>query len=416
MLRKFLKSLGAQPEQSAVRSASYLESVLRRAADQPNWNFQAPNADPWVLLGEQVLRCELDDGLPPVLVEGNSREQYLRTYVTLLLDNDRLAPHLQLTGANVQKPRQLLASFFNGSATLQRDAQNVLKFIEEKYTTGRFGQARLLLQLFDTDEATRRSNERNLFYEEMILAFMSRREVPVDEAQRADFRRACMDGAASVDIGMQQIVRWLAAHANIRLNVLGIKPDERVMWSHVLAKAPHDLAFAFGSVVPVHKWRLATDFGSSALSAVEDHIDGLLLREYATRLTRVAYFITLAPGETGFENLLLRYIEWVGENFECVPTRILPELHKRTTIEEVGLSECLEDQFRTHLHTSRFGTGGFSPEAIREAFSVLQRKLAELDINTIPEGDYDLTGMVMDELVAFAHSDLSQSFRVHRLS
>jgi hypothetical protein len=415
MLRRFLKSLGGPAENAPTRQHTYLEGVFQRATESGRLASLAPN-EPIVALGQLILTQETDDGLEPIELVGMQHEQFLRTYATLLLDNDKLPAQLQLTMANLAKPRSLLRSFFTNSPNIQRDAQSVLKFIEEKYSTGRFGQARLLLQLFDTDEATRRANERNLFYEEMILAFMSKRETQLDEFRKMDYQRVIANAMLSDEEGLAQIVRWLAANAGIRLNVFGQRPEDFQIWDEALATISEAARSPFLLFVPNEKWRLSSEFGMPILLAIQQHLDRRILRDYTLGLTKVAYFITLAPGETGFENLLLRYIDWVTEKFDTVATRILPQLHRSSTLEEVGLGDCLERAYQTHFAHSKFGTGVFSPEAVREAVLAVRGNFAHLDLNTIPEGDYDLTGMILDQLVGLELPEFAHSLRVHRLT
>ncbi len=417
MLRRLLRSFGGQDEVPG-RRPTYAETLLEPARDVVADALRAGTAtDPLVTLGKALVDGEVSKGLSPPPTSGMAREQFLRTYATLLLDNDKSVPGLQIGGDDLVRPRNLLLSFFTGAGTIQREAQTVLRFIEQRFTEGRFGQARLLLQLFDTDAATRRNNERNLFYEEQILCFMSKREADVEEPKDMSFDRAVAESLSAPGEGLVAIAHWLEQHAGVRLNVLGRPPSDVTMWEETLAEADHDARAVMLDLVPGWRWRSVVEHLDRSLAdVVFEQVTERGLRAYVSSLTRAVYFVTLAPGSTGFESLLMRYLEWIGANFDTVPTRLLPEIHRDSTIGESGVGEALAAAYDGHLGESRFGSGAFSREAVAEALTTLHERLRHLDLAAIPEGEYDLGGMVFDELVGLEYEDISHAFRVHRLT
>lgn len=106
-----------------------------------------------------------------------------RAYFSLLTENDKLPPGEQLTAQELVLPRALLLDFFLGRSNIQQRAQEVLALIERKFSERAFQQATILLQLFETDQATRIQNERKLFYEDMIQRLGVRRRQPLSEEE-----------------------------------------------------------------------------------------------------------------------------------------------------------------------------------------------------------------------------------------
>ena len=91
-----------------------------------------------------------------------------RAYLSILIENEHLATPTQLVEEELQVLRELLFSYFKGAEDMNEKGAQVLNLIERKFASGNFSQARILLQIFETNNETRQNNERNLYYEEMI--------------------------------------------------------------------------------------------------------------------------------------------------------------------------------------------------------------------------------------------------------
>lgn len=400
MLRRLFRKRNDRPAEGATGGSTYAEGLLLRAAPDVKARFEAgESADPLAVLGEVIMGLEQSDGLsgPP---DGDmAAEQFVRTYTTLLLDNDRQPPSLQMTSADIALPRALLKSFFTSSPTMQADASNVLRFIEQRFAAGRFGQSRLLLQLFDTDPMTRRNNERNLFYEEMILRFMSSRKtpgrVPVDD-----------DDGALADV---------LARNDVRLNTFGTPPESAATWIDALANSNESSRLAAINLVPGPRWRQHWKEGSP-VQALARQLDQRGARTFVANLTRAVYFITLAPGATGFEPLLPRYIQWVAAHSDMIPTRILPQLHRASTLDERSLEDALNDVLDEFFQSSDLDAVSFDEANVASAFEALEARLADVDISDVVEGEYDLGGMLLEQLFEFETGDPAITFRLNRLA
>ena len=113
--------------------------------------------------------------------------------------------------------------------------------------------------------------------------------------------------------------------------------------------------------------------------------------------------------------VLFRYITWLDEHFDCSAIRVLPDLHRQTTIEEVGLPDALDAIHASYLRSSNFGSGVFSEEAIRDALAEVQRSLQSRRSARCRKATTTLAASVMGVLVGPLARGYHQG-PVHRLT
>ena len=418
MLRRFLRSIGKGGATDEGDSVTYAEELLATARELVGDGKHADSDEPLPRILDAVLAIEAQEGMPDhkdVAVE--RRRQFTRSYLQLLLDNDALAPHLQLDAGELKKPRGLLQGFFLGTTDVQREAQTVLRFIERKFSEGYFAQAALLLQLFDTEPSTRRNNERNLFYERMILRFMSKREraVPANVLQAIEKTQKAFESGDP-----ESLARYLKAldDADIRFHIRTRRPNDEGAWREALdfAEGSSALDNAVRIVTPP-RWRELMAFDGSLEDAFAAHWKETSIRAHVTRLIEAIYFIVLATGRTGFEPLILRFLDWLDETFDCTSTRLLPDIHRKSTLQNYGINESIDVAYQTHLsEPSSEHLGHFEKEAITKAIQAVNADLITLNASETPAGDYDYAGLVLDQLLGVGFERLSDRLRIHRLT
>lgn len=167
------------------REPTYLEQKLSALLTQVE-SFCKDNdvEDPLAVLVAHILAEDSDEcGGPQDVLDAEPLLKAGRAYFSLLTENDKLPPGEQLTAQEVVLPRALLLDFFLGRSHIQQRAQEVLALIERKFSERAFQQATILLQLFETDQATRIQNERKLFYEDMIQRLGVRRRQPLSDEE-----------------------------------------------------------------------------------------------------------------------------------------------------------------------------------------------------------------------------------------
>jgi hypothetical protein len=263
-----------------------------------------------------------------------------------------------------------------------------------------FGQARLLLQLFETDQQTRRNNERNLFFEEMVLRLLSSRTGPAHLPAESEKR------------GFGEVL----SQNGILLNTLG-QDEERVSsWRSLLPdELDETMADAVMRIVPGPRWRDHWRKGEPLeLLRRQFAIDAA--KRFVRNLTLRVYFITLYPGATGFEYLVVNYLEWMDERFDMVATRILPRLHRESTLGEHSIEESLSLLVEEIFENTSLEMRRPSTEQVATAFGAFEAGLDEIDLAEVPDGEYDLGGLVAFDLFEFPAGSLETRFRLSRLA
>ncbi|MFB6373044.1 MAG: hypothetical protein ABEN55_08005, partial [Bradymonadaceae bacterium] len=159
-----------------------------------------------------------------------------RVFLGMLVENDCLPVELQMAPEEIDRARKLLAGYFLGDDGLERRARQMLRLVEEKFDDGMFSQARILLQLFDADESTRIENDRNLFYEEMILRFGIQRRHPVGSGihEQLEQRVETVDEGAN---DLDELFDWLAETIYVSFDVYGRDSEEVAHWRELAEKS-----------------------------------------------------------------------------------------------------------------------------------------------------------------------------------
>lgn len=344
------------------------------------------------------------------------RDGFARSFMSLLLDNDSQPPALQLTRDELDPPIHLLAAFFLASSDVQSEANRVLRLIEDKFGGGRFSQAVLLLQLFETDAATQRRNERNLWYEEMVQSFLGSRAGSLD----ADDIQAVRDAADQAAAGDAQAAltcsRLLDDTMHVRLNVRSHRPGEVHNWRQATRGMPNGSQRAVLSIAPPARWRPLHQTGASVSASLQEHFDRMGLRDYSIRFSRAVYFHIVSPGRNGFEPLILEYMRWLARVFDVVPTRLMPDLHRQMVSETRGINEALALLWESHLVGHEQMDTEFGADALVDATSAAFGHLRDMDLEALCEGEYDFGGLVFDHLFGVEHASAEHAFRLHRLT
>lgn len=414
MLERVMRRFGISP-QSLPQKPTVFEVLLgdllervKRAA--PKWEGK----DPQELVLAEMASLEVKRGFQAP--EGRNVEglfESIREYLKLLSGNQRLPLDGQLSVENLQLLRSFLLEYdTSGSSDA---ATRCVSLLEEKLNRGLFSQTELLLQFFDTTPDRRRSNERTLFYEEMISRFGSIRTTRISGHLCRRFQKA-LNSRDNVLAKFAGAAEWLAQHGGIHLNVLNRPNAELERWLSALegfedTEARKDV---LDLLVPT-SWRMASRLDNETLlETMGQHLHQEGLNAYTIRLFKAAYFVALVTGRTGFESLIKTFFGWVERNLGCRGSGVLPDIHKRSTLGGLGLTDALEI-IRAELMED-------APQLLKRVHEGLEGGLCsfvdylcETDPNEIPPGEYDLTGLVIDQATHLVHDTPSILFRVHRI-
>jgi hypothetical protein len=413
MLKSVMRRFGAG-RKSQERQPTYLEALLVEALPRLPGIFDAgANTEPMHQIARELVRIEgAREKLELPNLSSPEVTDAAVAYLFMLVDNDRLPPENQLSGYELNATRQLLLAAAQGEEAAALHSDRILSLLEEKFNSGRFSQAAILLRLFATTPARQRNNERTLFYEEMFARFgvLRSNRIPTGVSKR--FSEAFQGDGTDLE-KLIAAGAWLREHANVRLNLSVIPNGDRESWGAILDSRPN--AERVRDVFPHARWR---DVGESEPDEVGEAVNRYLaqvhLGSYTAHLMKVCYFTVLVTGRTGYETFIRDFFQWVQRSFGFPGSRLLPELHRLTTIGERGIEETVDALRRRYMREVSSALV-FGEEASARAVGSFLSQLSGLDPNGLPPGDYDLAGLLMDHATGLTATDPLALFRVHRL-
>ncbi|MBQ8037736.1 MAG: hypothetical protein IJ268_12150, partial [Proteobacteria bacterium] len=214
----------------------------------------------------------------------------MRAYLSILIENEHLPSQSQLSEAELSTLRDLLFCYFSGAENVNEKGADVLSLIEKKFANGDFSQARILLQIFETNNETRQNNERNLFYEEMIMRLdsVAGKSKPIS-AHLA--QEVLADHAPDDDV-----LRGLAAldqNVGARFCLYLRDPDEVERWKQALSPLKPDVQEYLLDYIPVVRWRRIGSLAMPIHAQLTQHMTFEMLRRHVQQKLRMCYFILL---------------------------------------------------------------------------------------------------------------------------
>lgn len=349
-----------------------------------------------------------EDDLPRV--DKSEVLQAGRVFLGMLIENDRLPLDLQMGVDETMLARDLLVGYFVGHQNFEAKAQKLLRVVEQKFSEGQFSQARILLQLFQTDRDTRIRNDRNIFYEDMIQRLGIRRRHPISDAFIQEF-----EAFSPQD---DHFMEWLSEQLFVHMNAFVRDEADVDIWERVGAKS--SLPGASESLLrflPPRRWRPVTSDVEAQRVLMRRHVNTDTLANYITNQMRTCYFVLRAVGDTGLETYLDAFFDWTEAQFEFNATLIFPELYRRSMGDIDMMRTIFVDLYqRFFKEEAEAKLEAFTDEdytrALHNAIALIQSS----DPNEVPPGHYDFGGFVFDQLLGMKYPVVEFAFKVHRMT
>lgn len=343
-----------------------------------------------------------------------------RVFLGMLIENDRLPPDLQLGLEETALARDLLVGYFVGASQYEAKAQKLLRIVEQKFGDGLFSQARILLQLFQTDRDTRVRNDRNIFYEDMIqrLGVRRRQSLAPELAERYKQLLSELSEQPSEE-EILLLIRWLSQHLGIKLHLF-VRPRSSVdAWrkttqlSSLVGATEHFLRY-----LPPRRWRAPVDLNDRSLALqLRDHLSPETLSIYVVNHLRASYFVLRAVGDTGLEGYLDTFFDWASQSLDYNATALCPELYRRSMSDGDAMSAIFQDIYDRNLRArAEDKLRQIDEAAVRAALRGIVAHLRACDLHDLPAGNYDLGALVIDQLLKVSYPQPEFAFKVHRLT
>ncbi|MDX9722356.1 MAG: hypothetical protein RBU37_16550 [Myxococcota bacterium] len=410
MLRKIVNMLMGSADDHGDAAATPFEHLLERARQSFAARLSAANGD----LVDALAMAVMQESLP----KGESvSTQASRAFFFVLVENDKLPIGEQLESGEIDLLKALLIEYFVGSEAVRARANEVLALIERKFSQGAFTQARILLQIFETDTETRLNNERNLFYEDMIMRLGVRRRHELGNTERERIAQQLAKLDIQAEGGVRQALRHLSEEHYTHFCLLCRNPAQRSIWDKTLASFDEEHRERVLHYVPPLRWRTPPQFPQSGLLDLSRQlINTETARQHIQHLLKMCYFLLLASGDTGYEEFIYSFLQFSRSKLGVEAKRALPLLHRRSVLDEKGLQETLDEVYDQRFVDAVDACLDFGDEQLIAAWNALITKLQRVDFNQIPPGHYDLVAFLLDELLGFEAPDLVFPFRLYRLS
>lgn len=341
-----------------------------------------------------------------------------RVFLGMLIENDRLPVEMQMSVAETMLARDLLLGYFLGSTQFEGKARELLTVVEEKFSDGAFSQARILLQLFQTDRKTQVNNARNLFYEDMILRMGIRRRNRVDHAELGEQLQARLASCESLNDKLVAVSGFFRERLHVKFHLFARDSDGVDVWSELAERSRRrNASEQLLRYLPPKRWRAMDSYPESPSEVVHAHISQATMRKYVLRQIKACYFVLRAVGDTGLEPFLDSFFEWSESEFDVNGVQLMPMIYRRTMSDAQLVEEVFEGVYSTFFSDQSLEfLRGLDPGSVEGAVDAVVAKLTSVDYNEVAPGHYDFGGLVFDELLGIDYPDAEFGFKLHRLT
>lgn len=362
----------------------------------------------------EIDRNAVEAGLLLPRLDAEDVLQAGRLFLGLLIENDKSPPEIQLSITETALARDLLLGYFVGNQDFEDKARKLLNIVEKKFADGLFSQARLLLQLFHTDENTKVTNDRNLFYEDMILRLGIKRRHKIPEEDLKNFRAL----PSSDDARLRETFQWLDQKALIKCHLFLRTDVELETWKTVLAPCTRETATEhFLKVIPPQRWRPVDRVELPIRKQVEAHISDETTRRYVVNHLRTCYFVLRAVGDTGLEGYLDSFFSWTEKQFDLNGTMLMPLVYNRSLSENTPMQDIFNALYEEFFATkAKAKVKTMTQNGLSVPFDKTLGFLKTCDLGEFAPGYYDLGGFVYDQIFEFPYPNPEFNSKLHRLT
>ena len=385
-------SLGTALDKVCPRFAERYEA--QKSADEP--------VDALDIISAMVMN-EIQPGIMDVAAA--------RAYLSILIENEHLPITHQLSESDLECLKQLFLGYFCKSDDVNAKGAQVLSLIERKFGSGEYSQARILLQIFETNEETRLNNERNLYYEEMIsrldMSFARTKGIPHPLVE------AALENDASDEV-LFKAFQTIEHDLNALFCLYLVDQNENTQWQQALASVEPEVREYITEYIPVIQWRSIGQLSESLESQISRHMTFDMLRRHVQNKLRMCYFLLLASGNTGYEWFIFAFTEWSRIIFGVDIHEVLPMLHRCSVVENMGFQEVL-DIVTDRFYGPAMNRVTMTPDDLVIAYKKVIQRLLSNDASDIPRGSYSFGDFVLDELLPFRYENPSFAFRLYKM-
>jgi hypothetical protein len=340
-----------------------------------------------------------------------------RVFYGVLVQNDRLPVSLQMRPKDIAAARDLLLAYFSEDGELKQKARNLMAVVEKKFNEGYFSQAKILIRLFDADEGTLNENDRNLFYDDMLMRFGQKNAT---EGMRLDrtVLDAKFDALVDGEIELPEFFDTMAEEYGVHINVLAEPATSVDHWDELFERS-NRVTTKTGSVdvLPERRWRPMSTFGRDPGELLDGYVGPTSMGPYVQRHLKTAFFILRAVGDTGMEPYLDTVFDWSETAFEVDGPALMPRIYKEATDSNRSIDEIFDDVYEEfYSEPAEEAVQAWDRDDVEEAAGTVASRIPELELNRLSSGHFDFGGLVLDELFGLEFHDATFAVKIHQLT
>ena len=341
-----------------------------------------------------------------------------RVLLAVLLDNDRLPLSSQLDVAELLVAADLWTQIVAQARGVEQRVDPLARLVEQKFAAGSFGQVKLLLQLFPANAETRISNDRQIFYEDMILRMGIRRRQALSGEVVDAIKAELSAERLSEEAHTPAIFGSLQQRAGIAMHLYTREPSEVEPWRELAQKVEltQGRPYLLG-MVPPRRWRAVSERSERPLlRLLKEHLVKPMARDHIIQHLKATYFVLRAVGDTGLEPYLDDFFTFSSEVCGVDAERFMPEIYRRTLGSSESIGAIFLDIYTRHYQEAveaRLDT--LDDAAIIQAYDQAMDALASCEVAEQAPGEFNLGGFVLDQHLDLKLSDPAFGFKLYRL-
>ena len=337
--------------------------------------------------------------------------RYGRLWYDFIARHDVLPPANQLDQESLFIARELVSSFAMGSVRTRAAARKVLQLVDASFQSGNLAACEILLALFETEPETQRHNERNVFFDRYTRRMFHQRKRHLTPVDVHEFRTRASQPLG--DEWVKETLTWLSSRAGITFATRQLDPEMVARAAKISDHNRNVLRSVVRLSIPYERFRAIAP--ETNLPEVAQRMSLRMINAgpivHMKRTLEAAYFVALSSGRNDTDELLFDLDPWLHGQLGVNSPELLGRIHRASRTADKLIAEAIDLALNQEAGGWVFGAR-FTHEQIFAILTALPRKLRDLDLQSVPEGVYDLESFIGDLALEVPHRRLSRRLRL----
>lgn len=316
--------------------------------------------------------------------------RFARLWYDFMARHDMLPVDAQLADDSLLLARELVMAFAQGSTRTRSLAAKILQLMDRAFQDGNLALCEVLLELFDAEEITRRSNERNVFFDRYTRRLFHGRRRLLTPREIGRFRDI-LNEQLPFEHSVRKSLDWLNSTAGIYFGAHHEDPEMRQRFDALSPSQQDALSNVLRVPMPYERFRILD--GSGGIALIGQRIAQRMVQRGPHRsmihTLEAAYFTAVSKGKDESIDLLFGLDPWLEHTIGVDAPTMLARIHRAVRKE----NRLLKDSFDLALNEQASQwviSATFEEQHITDLFTHGIRLFDDTDLQLVPEGVYDL--------------------------